>query len=67
MCSSDLIAKKSPGAMKAAIDLLSYTKDDRFYEGVKKESDLFGEVFVSADAKEGISAFIEKREPHFKG
>ncbi|KPL60868.1 enoyl-CoA hydratase [Rossellomorea vietnamensis] len=64
---ADKIAKKSPGAMKAAIELLSYTKDDRFYEGVMRESDLFGEVFVSADAKEGISAFVEKREPHFKG
>ncbi|XXM70971.1 enoyl-CoA hydratase [Lysinibacillus sphaericus] len=61
------IAKKSPGAMKAAIELLSYTKDDRFYEGVMRESDLFGDVFVSDDAKEGISAFIEKREPDFKG
>ncbi len=61
------IAKKSPGAMKAAIELLSYTKDDRFYEGVMREADLFGEVFVSSDAKEGISAFIEKRQPDFKG
>ena len=64
---ADKIAKKSPGAMKAAIELLSYTKDDRFYEGVMREADLFGEIFVSADAKEGISAFVEKREPHFKG
>ena len=64
---AEKIAKKSPGAMKAAIELLSYTKDDRFYEGVMREADLFGEVFVSEDAKEGISAFIEKREPNFKG
>jgi enoyl-CoA hydratase len=61
------VAKKSPGAMKAAIELLSYTKDDRFYEGVMREASLFGDVFVSDDAKEGISAFIEKREPDFKG
>lgn len=61
------IAKKSPIALKAAIDLLNYTKSDQFYEGVKKEAELFGEVFASNDGKEGISAFIEKREPNFTG
>ncbi|WOV88661.1 enoyl-CoA hydratase [Sporosarcina oncorhynchi] len=61
------IAKKSPVAMKAALRMLQYTKHESFRQGVKAEADSFGEVFVSADAKEGISAFIEKREPHFTG
>ncbi|WP_339250864.1 enoyl-CoA hydratase [Sporosarcina sp. FSL W8-0480] len=61
------IAKKSPIAMKAALQMLQFTKPDSYYEGVKAEADSFGEVFVSEDAKEGIQAFIEKREPHFKG
>lgn len=60
-------AKKSPVSLKAAIKLLNYAKTEEFFEGVKKEAELFGEVFVSEDAKEGISAFIEKREPKFIG
>lgn len=61
------IAKKSPVSIKATIELLNYAKTEKYYDGVKKEAELFGEVFVSKDGKEGISAFIEKREPKFTG
>lgn len=61
------IAKKSPIAIGATIELLNYAKSKEFYSGSKREAELFGQVFATEDAKEGISAFVEKREPKFTG
>ena len=36
-------------------------------EGIAAEKGAFASVFASADAKEGISAFLGKRAPHFQG
>lgn len=61
------IAQKSPIALSAVLHTLQYAKTASFHEGVKAEANSFGTVFVSEDAKEGISAFIEKRQPMFQG
>jgi enoyl-CoA hydratase/3-hydroxyacyl-CoA dehydrogenase len=36
-------------------------------EGIEAEKGAFASVFASADATEGISAFLGKRAPHFEG
>lgn len=61
------IALKSPVALKAAIDTLQYYKHESFHNGIKAEAEIFGTVFDSEDSKEGIQAFIEKRQPSFIG
>lgn len=60
-------AAKSPLSVKAIISLLNAGKKFSYQEGIKQEAAWFGEIFESVDAKEGISAFIEKRKPNFIG
>jgi enoyl-CoA hydratase/3-hydroxyacyl-CoA dehydrogenase len=36
-------------------------------EGIEAEKAGFATVFTSADAREGIAAFVAKRTPKFKG
>ncbi|KHF29783.1 2,3-dehydroadipyl-CoA hydratase [Anoxybacillus sp. BCO1] len=61
------IAQKSPISVQAVLQLVNEARTKMFHECVEKEAQLFGQVFVTEDAKEGISAFIEKRTPQFRG
>ena len=35
--------------------------------GIEREQQAFLEVFTSEDGREGVSAFVEKRRPRFRG
>lgn len=61
------IASRGPIAVAKAKNSLHTGFDLTLEEGLKQEALLFGELFTTADQKEGIGAFIEKRVPNFKG
>lgn len=58
------IIKQAPIAIKNAI---LATKEAGKDSGYESEAKLFGELFSTADFKEGTLAFIEKRKPNFSG
>lgn len=60
------ILSKAPGAVSRVIRLVNMASEGH-PEGLRKEIELFGELFATADAKEGAAAFLEKRKPVFTG
>ncbi len=64
---ADAIAKNAPLALIASKQVLQEQYDWSTAEMWEKQAAITGPVFVSEDAKEGSSAFKEKREPVWKG
>ncbi|MBP1165447.1 enoyl-CoA hydratase [Chryseobacterium sp. PvR013] len=61
------IASRGPVAIAKAKQSLNTGVDLPITEGLQQEAALFGELFDTKDHQEGIGAFIEKRNPDFKG
>ncbi|GAB6144983.1 enoyl-CoA hydratase-related protein [Desulfocicer niacini] len=61
------IAKKGRTSLRAAKEAIGAGKDVDLETGCKFEADAFAICMASVDAKEGTSAFLEKRKADFKG
>ena len=60
------IAEKSQLAVKAAKEAVNRSYEVTLREGLLFERRLFHALFSTEDQKEGMAAFLEKREPQFR-
>ncbi|MBI5198352.1 MAG: enoyl-CoA hydratase [Nitrospirae bacterium] len=60
------IAGKGQLAVRAALKAIQEGLQKNLSEGLALESELFGQLCETEDMKEGLTAFIEKRQPRFQ-
>jgi enoyl-CoA hydratase len=63
----ETLAAKGPLAVARAKRLLHETPDADLRVAHACEQSAFGAIFATEDSKEGMSAFLEKRDPEFRG
>jgi enoyl-CoA hydratase len=61
------IAARSPVAIGVLRELARTTRDLSLEEGLRREAEGFRRCLASEDGLEGVTAFLEKREPQFTG
>ncbi len=64
---ADTIASKSPVALRLIKQAVRTSARTSLDEGLKQEVTLFSLAFASEDKKEGVDAFLNKRQPTFTG
>lgn len=61
------IVSKAPLAVRYAKEAINRGIETDIETGIAMEADLFGLCFATADQKEGMAAFLQKRKAEFKG
>jgi len=61
------IAQRAPLALQAGKEAVNAAFETSLSDGLAAEMDLFNKLFSTADQKEGMAAFIEKRKAEWKG
>jgi len=61
------IAANPPIAVQAAKSLIRRSQGTSVEQGLAWENDLYTYCMTTTDSREGIAAFVEKREPRFRG
>lgn len=64
---ADKIARLAPLAIRACLEAVTRGFDLPLKDGLALETKLFASLFATDDMREGTRAFLEKREPLFKG
>ncbi|OQW99762.1 MAG: enoyl-CoA hydratase [Desulfobacteraceae bacterium A6] len=62
-----ILVKKSPVGMKIGKDAFYAAADMPFEQALDLLAEKFSDVAATQDAREGIMAYLEKREPQFSG
>jgi len=65
MAVGDVLAGRSQPVVMMAKEAIGVALETGLGEGLRAERRLFQSVFATADQKEGLAAFIEKRPPRF--
>ena len=60
------IASKGQVAVRLALEAIETGLEQSLDEGLAQEALAFGKVAETADSKEGVKAFLEKRQPKFQ-
>ena len=61
------LAERSPHAIAVLKELARETRDLPLAEGLRREAKAFARCLGSEDGREGVAAFLEKRQPQWTG